>query len=136
MVSAIQNYILGVMGQQYIEPPTFDLSLSYKDSNFSSPLIFVLSPGADPMAGLFRFAEEQGESIRINNHLVITCSHKSLRNTSFSRFLFGPMVYKILALLEGLIRLLYGFLEKIILKIVALVEMLIYALHSNVNIVK
>ncbi|XP_052779096.1 dynein axonemal heavy chain 3-like isoform X2 [Mya arenaria] len=59
MVSAVQTYIQEEMGRQYIEPPTFDLSLSYEDSNFSSPLIFVLSPGADPMAGLFRFAEEK-----------------------------------------------------------------------------
>ncbi|XP_053376707.1 dynein axonemal heavy chain 3-like [Mercenaria mercenaria] len=60
MVSAIQTYIQEAMGQKYIEPPTFDLSLSYEDSNSASPLIFVLSPGADPMAGLFRFAEEKG----------------------------------------------------------------------------
>ncbi|XP_055958183.1 dynein axonemal heavy chain 3 [Patella vulgata] len=60
MVPAIQRYIADRMGQLYIEPPTFDLSLCYQDSNCFSPLIFVLSPGADPMAGLYRFAEEKG----------------------------------------------------------------------------
>lgn len=63
MVSAVQTYIQEAMGQKYIEPPTFDLSLSYQDSNCASPLIFVLSPGADPMAGLFRFAEEKGKGL-------------------------------------------------------------------------
>ncbi|XP_041348477.1 dynein heavy chain 3, axonemal-like isoform X2 [Gigantopelta aegis] len=60
MVPAIQRYIIERMGHDYIEPPTFDLSLCYADSNFFSPLIFVLSPGADPMASLYRFAEEKG----------------------------------------------------------------------------
>ena len=60
MIPAIQKFIAERMDQSYIEPPTFDLSLSYEDSNHMTPLIFVLSPGADPMAALYRFAEEKG----------------------------------------------------------------------------
>uniref|UniRef100_UPI00398E963E dynein axonemal heavy chain 3-like n=1 Tax=Pristiophorus japonicus TaxID=55135 RepID=UPI00398E963E len=60
VIPAIQQFITEKMGAAYIEPPTFDLQHSFKGSSHFTPLIFVLSAGADPMALLMRFAEEQG----------------------------------------------------------------------------
>lgn len=47
------------MDQKYIEPPSFNLEDSYNDSNCCTPLIFILSPGSDPMSNLIKFSEDK-----------------------------------------------------------------------------
>ena len=53
----MQDFIAKSLGDQFIEPQTTDLSLVYKDSSPTTPLIFVLSTGTDPAADLYAFAE-------------------------------------------------------------------------------
>ncbi|KAG4091689.1 dynein heavy chain and region D6 of dynein motor-domain-containing protein [Neocallimastix lanati (nom. inval.)] len=60
LVPAILEFVKVKMGQKFIEPPQFDLAASFQDSNCCSPLIFILSPGVDPMSSLLRFAETKG----------------------------------------------------------------------------
>ena len=60
IVPSVIAYIIENIGQRYTESPTFDLSLYFEDSNCFTPLIFVLSPGADPMVNLVKFSEEKG----------------------------------------------------------------------------
>lgn len=45
-----------------MEPPVFNLAKSYKDSSITTPLIFVLSVGSDPVADFERFANEMNMS--------------------------------------------------------------------------
>ncbi|XP_063147830.1 dynein axonemal heavy chain 12 [Candoia aspera] len=56
---AITTFVTDKLGKKFVEPPPFDLTKSYLDSNSSIPLIFVLSPGADPMASLLKFANDK-----------------------------------------------------------------------------
>jgi len=50
LIPAIQNWIQEKIGQQFIIVPVFELAKCYKDSTIITPLIFVLSPGSDPVA--------------------------------------------------------------------------------------
>lgn len=60
MTPALQNYITESLGEKYNSPPQFDLAMSFNDSSNVSPLIFVLSRGADPTNKLLEFAKESG----------------------------------------------------------------------------
>jgi len=55
---SIQDFVSEQVGNKFIEPPPFDLQECYKESSTTAPLIFVLSPGADPMADLLKLCEE------------------------------------------------------------------------------
>ncbi|XP_074517159.1 dynein axonemal heavy chain 1 [Sebastes fasciatus] len=57
VVQGMQDFVSAQLGQRFIEPQTSDLSVVFKESTGSTPLIFVLSPGTDPAADLYKFAD-------------------------------------------------------------------------------
>ncbi|XP_031423008.1 dynein axonemal heavy chain 1 [Clupea harengus] len=57
LTQGLQDFVGAQLGQRFIEPQTSDLSLVFKESSPTTALIFVLSPGTDPAADLYKFAD-------------------------------------------------------------------------------
>ena len=52
VMSCVRSYVIQTLGQDFVIPPPLDLSLSLRDSDAYTPLLFVLSPGVDPLIQL------------------------------------------------------------------------------------
>lgn len=65
VVPAVQNWIKQQIGEEFIIVPTFDLAKCFKDSTVMTPLIFVLSPGSDPVSDFQKFAEENNMTRKV-----------------------------------------------------------------------
>lgn len=46
------------LGPQFVESPPVKLATLYEDTSNTTPLVFILSPGSDPMSNFLRFAKE------------------------------------------------------------------------------
>lgn len=66
-IFAVKNFVKTELGPKFIESPPFDLEGCLADSSNISPIIFVLSPGADPIAYLNAMAEKKGYKERLHS---------------------------------------------------------------------
>lgn len=58
------HYSLSTLTNSQLQ--TTDLSVVFKESTATTPLVFVLSPGTDPAADLYKFAEEMKFSQKLS----------------------------------------------------------------------
>lgn len=61
----ITTYIVRNLSQSFVDPPVLDLKAVLDDSVAQTPLIFVLSPGVDPIGILTQLADNQGMSAKL-----------------------------------------------------------------------
>lgn len=59
LLLSITSFVKGEMDDRFIRPPPFSISASYDESYSLCPLIFILSPGTDPISTLVKFASEK-----------------------------------------------------------------------------
>ena len=57
---AITRYVIDRMSDKYVSPPILDYEKIFNMSNALTPVVFVLSPGADPAFDVFRLGERMG----------------------------------------------------------------------------
>lgn len=60
LLSEILQFIKVEMGENFTDPPQFDIRKSFESSNILTPIIFLLSAGEDPMDVLQQFAQRLG----------------------------------------------------------------------------
>uniref|UniRef100_A0A8C2YBK7 Dynein axonemal heavy chain 1 n=1 Tax=Coturnix japonica TaxID=93934 RepID=A0A8C2YBK7_COTJA len=66
ITNAMQDFVALNLDRHFIEPQTTDLSVVFKESSSTIPLVFVLSPGTDPAADLYKFAAEMRFSEKLS----------------------------------------------------------------------
>ena len=63
LIQAIRSFIKDTFSDRFLQSPPFDVSAAYEDSLKTTPLIFILSTGANPVKALRDFAKKKGVSM-------------------------------------------------------------------------
>ncbi|KAM6927306.1 LOW QUALITY PROTEIN: dynein axonemal heavy chain 1 [Xenentodon cancila] len=67
LIQGLQDLVSAQLGQRYVEPQTPDLSVVFMESSPTTPLLFILSPGADPAADLCKLADVMNFSSKMSS---------------------------------------------------------------------
>ena len=62
--NAVKLFVMEMLGEKYVQPPVLDYSRIYGQSSPRAPMVFILSPGADPQSDIQKFCDEMGMTSR------------------------------------------------------------------------
>ena len=60
VVNAVKLFIMNRLGEYYVQPPFLNYDRIYAQSSERAPVVFVLSPGADPQSDVQKLGERLG----------------------------------------------------------------------------
>lgn len=69
-MEACSLYVGAVMGKGYVEPLTWTLDGIFPTTSSRTPILFVLSAGADPTYQLQRFGESMGRTAAVQDPFI------------------------------------------------------------------
>ncbi|GMI47335.1 hypothetical protein TrCOL_g3071 [Triparma columacea] len=58
--NAVKLFVAKEMSEKYVQPPVLDYERIYKSSSALTPMVFILSPGADPQSSIQDLGNEYG----------------------------------------------------------------------------
>ncbi|KAJ1434470.1 dynein heavy chain 10 axonemal [Ochromonadaceae sp. CCMP2298] len=62
--NAVKLFVIETMGEKFVQPPVLDYARIFAQSSPLAPMVFILSPGADPQSDIQKFCEEMGMTSR------------------------------------------------------------------------
>ena len=57
-VNAIKNFIINQMSDYYVKSPPLNFQKIYDSSTNRTPIVFILSPGADPFNDVMKLSDQ------------------------------------------------------------------------------
>ncbi|KAL4108550.1 hypothetical protein PRIC1_000265 [Phytophthora ramorum] len=60
--NAMKLFVMAMMGEKFVQPPVLDYARIYSQSAATSPIVCILSPGADPQSDIQTLGDEYGFS--------------------------------------------------------------------------
>ncbi|RYH28883.1 hypothetical protein EON65_10520, partial [archaeon] len=62
--NAVKLFVMEILGEKFVQPPVLDYARIFAQSSPAAPMVFILSPGADPQSDIQKFCDEMGMSNR------------------------------------------------------------------------
>lgn len=59
----ITHYVIAKLGERFVQPPVLDYLAIHRQSTEHTPIVFVLSPGADPAFDIFKLGEPRASML-------------------------------------------------------------------------
>lgn len=65
-VPALKKYISEFIGDKYVVSPSFDIGKAYDESRNKTPILFIISPGADPLVLIEKLCQREEKEYEDN----------------------------------------------------------------------
>ena len=72
VIVLVQDFVVDTLGPEFVEAPTSDFQAAYDESSCTVPIIFLLTPGSDPMSELNKLGERLGYSDLNNTFAAVS----------------------------------------------------------------